>query len=359
MSELEKFILKTLTWFDIFDYPLKPEEIHKYLFTNDHSRNKFGTSSELGSGSNQTRSRIKSGMANKNGPVPMNIGIQSDEIGINEISKNINVLIEQKLINEKSGYYFLHHKESNIKTRQQRAVIFDGKIKRAKKIARKLSYIPWIKAITVCNTLGYHNAPAASDIDLFIITNKDRIWITRFFVLSTLKFLRARPQLSRFGSPAEKRKDKIDANFFISEASLDIKSLALKDDIYLNFWIIQQIPLYDIDNTYTKFIAANVWLKKSLPNLTNYEPDYCHQLKNTSHWYTKLVNSLITNSLINLLELLARWLQLKILPQKLKAMANQSSGVIINNSMLKFHDQDRRAYFRDLWLEKIQNLKLS
>ena len=316
MSELEKFILKTLTWFDIFDYPLKLEEIHNYL---------------------------------------INLPISNRA----DINQALDRLVKQSLIGEQSGYYYLHNRESNIQTRQRRAEVFEKKIKRAKKIAQKLRYIPWIKAITVCNTLGYSNAPAKSDIDLFIITKKDRVWLSRFFVLSILKFLRARPQLARFGSVEEKRQDKIDANFFLSENSLNIKSLAIKDDIYLNFWIIQQTPLYDIDNTYVKFIESNAWVKKYLPNLTSYEPNYRYILKTIPKWYIKIFNNLVTSYLItSFCEPLARWLQLKILPQKLKAMANQSSGVIISDSILKFHDLDRRTHFKNLWLEKIQNLKL-
>jgi len=310
MNNIEQAILRTLTWFDVFDYPLKLEEIYYYL-------------------------------------------IRLPAKSLEDLNITLDRLTQQKLIGEKSGYYFLHHREVNIQTRQQRAAVFERKIKKAKKIARKLRLFPWIKAITVCNTLGYGNAPVGSDIDLFIITNKDRVWVTRFFVLSTLKLLRVRPQLSRFGSVREKRQDKIDANFFLSENSLNIESLAIEEDIYLSFWIIQQIPLLDLGNTYEKFIESNAWIKANLPNHSHKAIDYDHC--NHSAWSLgKLIKALT----LNIDERFYRWLQLKILPQKLKDMSNKSSGVIINDSTLKFHDQDRRAYFKNLWLEKIQKLKL-
>jgi hypothetical protein len=46
-------------------------------------------------------------------------------------------------------------------------------------------------------------------------------------------------------------------------------------------------------------------------------------------------------------ESLARRFQLRRLPAKIRAMMNQDSRVVVTDQMLKFHDEDRRAEYRD------------
>ena len=41
--------------------------------------------------------------------------------------------------------------------------------------------VPFIKMVAVCNTLGYDNAAKDSDIDLFIIAKRGRLFIVRFY----------------------------------------------------------------------------------------------------------------------------------------------------------------------------------
>ena len=38
------------------------------------------------------------------------------------------------------------------------------------------------------------------------------------------------------------------------------------------------------------------------------------------------------------------------MPENLKNLANKSDGVIVNDDILKFHDNDKRKYYRDKFL---------
>lgn len=59
---------------------------------------------------------------------------------------------------------------------------------RAQKYGAKLSWIPGIKMVAVVNSLSMYATHQDSDIDLFIITKKNRIWIVRFLVTLTFLF---------------------------------------------------------------------------------------------------------------------------------------------------------------------------
>ena len=112
---MQKNILKTIIWFDLFEYPLKLEEIYFYLISN-----------------------IK----------------YSKE----DILKGVDGLIEMDKIKEKDNTYFLLNRGNIIKTRQERYSESLNKIRRAKRAVRLLSYLPFIRAVFLCNVLGYLNA---------------------------------------------------------------------------------------------------------------------------------------------------------------------------------------------------------
>lgn len=48
-------------------------------------------------------------------------------------------------------------------------------------------------------------------------------------------------------------------------------------------------------------------------------------------------------------ERLAKEIQLRRLPARILDMMNKDSRVVVTDSVLKFHDNDRRAEYRDRW----------
>ncbi len=107
--------------------------------------------------------------------------------------------------------------------------------------------------IAVVNSLSMYATHEASDIDLLIITAKNRIWIVR--VLMTLSF---------WSYGVWRKGEDIAGNFclsfFIEEESLDLSKIALEDDIYLYFWIYYLKPLYEVGDIYERFLRKNLWV---------------------------------------------------------------------------------------------------
>ena len=306
MNKLSTAILRTITWFDVIGFPITAWEVFKYLNIDS-----------------------------------------SDKVSFQQINQVLSSSDLNNKINSLEGFYFLAGHEENVKKRKVRYLLAERKFKKAKRVVRILRYIPWIKMISVCNTLGYSNAPDDSDIDLFIIVEQNKLWTTRFFVISFLKFFGLRPLLTRFGNLYDIRKDRIDANFFLSDANLSIENLKIDQDVYLAYWLILQTPIYDPYNIYGQFVGANDWIKKWLPNFVSNLPSYRRRLSKPNPLVTSLLRFL------NPGEKIYKKLQLKILPKHLKSLANKNTNVVINENMLKFHDQDRRVYFRDLWLKNL------
>ncbi len=247
-------------------------------------------------------------------------------------------------VEEDKGFYFLAGKRDSTRERQRRYRISVSKLKRAKLFAKIFRLLPSVQMIAVCNSLGYFNARLDSDIDLFIIVKPGTVWLTRFWLQGILKLLRARP------FDRGTRRDSICLTFFLTSDHLDIGHLQIaKPDVYLHYWLTQLIPLYDPFGYYQQFLQANsYWLKKHLPNYLPYRPSRRLQVK--SSFFTNLFIPLT----FSFWEKLARGLQLKIMPDKLKELAGKDSRVILSNNILKFHSEDNRLKYFNLWQKKIK-----
>jgi hypothetical protein len=109
--------------------------------------------------------------------------------------------------------------------------------KKAQKYIRKLTWIPGIEMIAVCNSLSMYATHADSDIDLCIITSPQMIWFVRVFVTMTLWV----HGVWRHGKNV---REHFCLSFFLTTDALDLREIMIRDDIYLYFWIYYLKPIY-------------------------------------------------------------------------------------------------------------------
>ena len=122
-------------------------------------------------------------------------------------------------------------------------------------------------------------------------------------------------------------------------------------NLSLVYWLDQLAPVYDIDNSYQRFLEANDWLKEYLPNAFGYQLNDRRTVKAT------LVSRIIGWLLSWLtFENLARKFQLKIMPLRLKELMNKDSRVMVNDKLLKFHLEDKRENYLKLWQDKLNEI---
>jgi len=212
METSKKNIIKTLCYSDVFDYPLRLSQIHRYLLEVKLDRKKI-----LGE--------------------------------INNIS----------MIGEKNGYYYLLGKEENITKRIDRENLSNEKFEKAKAAAKILSKIPFLKLIGVSGSLSMRNSNYLDDIDLFFIARKNTLWFVRFFVLLLLMIS---GQKRKKGEKVAK--DKICPNMFLSENEMSVDPR--KQNLYMAHEVVQLKVLYNKDKTYEKFMHQNKWVENYLPN---------------------------------------------------------------------------------------------
>ncbi len=233
-------------------------------------------------------------------------------------------------LSQRSGFYFLAGREEIIGIRQKRHNYGAEKIKIARRFARVFSLLPYVKMIALANSLGQYNLRAESDIDFFIISAPRRVWLTRLYCTGLAKLLNRRPN-------ATGKKDKICLSFYVGADRLCLDDLRLQgEDPYFDYWRRSLVLLYNKDKTYEQFLEANGLSSDSMT--------------------VEAPTSLGHNIFLDKLEILAKKFQLAILPSGLKANMNNSDGVVINDSILKLYQRDRRREYAEKYGNKINEI---
>lgn len=167
---------------------------------------------------------------------------------------------EKKYIIYKEGYYFLSGRSHLIKKRRERTLYSDQKYDTARPIIKYLSYIPGIRLIAVSGSLAVKNGDISDDIDLFIITEKNTLWIVRCITVCILFLFN-----KKRSTQEQNAKDKICTNMFLSLDSLAIPKK--KQSMYMAYEIGLMKVMVNKKSTYERFVFKNRWVQQFLPHL--------------------------------------------------------------------------------------------
>ena len=207
-------------------------------------------------------------------------------------------------------------------------------IEKTIKYVNYIKWIPWLQMIWIWNSISMNNANKNSDIDLFIVTKPRRIRITRIIITLIFQVLFVR-------KTKNKHKDRFCLSFFITTNALNLENISIKDDIYLYFWILHLKPILNYNKTWEKFIEEN----KKWCNFDNYKNIIDNN--NTYIKYKKWWK--INNFNWKSLDFIERCLKSIFIIKTKKRFHKlwNPFWVIINDNMLKFHDEDKRIKIRN------------
>lgn len=143
--------------------------------------------------------------------------------------------------------------------RSARERISRKKTQRIRFFIQLLSWIPQVRFIAFTGTVAMGNAQTKDDIDLFIITSRNRLWSGRFISLCLASMLGIRR-----GREERQVKNKVCLNLFFDERELKIPKQ--KHTLYVAHEVLQMKPLMDKENIFTRLLGANTWIFKMFPN---------------------------------------------------------------------------------------------
>lgn len=211
-----------------------------------------------------------------------------------------------------------------LKTRVKRAAWSKEKWERAKKVVAFLRFIPTVQLAGVTGGLAMNNAKKEDDIDLFFIASCGTVWITRLLVTCAVECLGIRRK------PGEKDvRNKICLNMFVADDALSLPKN--ERDFFAAHEVLQMVPLWERGAIYKKFLLANRWAEKFLPNA------WAEKYRVLSIEYRE---KRTMQYAIRIFEPFARVFQLWY-------MKRHRTTEVISDSFIRFHPADAR-----LWIKK-------
>jgi hypothetical protein len=212
---------------------------------------------------------------------------------------------------------------------------------KAEKYIHYLQVVPFLKMVAVCNNLAFGKVDDRSDIDLFIIAKRGRLFIVRTFVTLILHVLGVRRH-------NEKIAGRFCLSFFVDEDGMNMRKIALENDIYLAFWARTMVPLID-DGVSEKFLAVNSWMNKYFEE--EIVIDKKRVVKKESSM-RKVFSWIFDGWIGNRIEkMLMRW-QMKRAKEKMIGINLEVASLVVEEHILKFHNVDRRKEYRKKWFDK-------
>jgi len=154
------------------------------------------------------------------------------------------------------GYWFLRGREHLVNLRAERQRVSTKKLAHARRWARSLQGVPGVRFIGVTGSLSMHSATPEDDIDLLIITARGRLWLTRALMLMALWAMRVK----RADDGHPQHPNQACANIFLSEDDLTLPD----HNLFIAHEICQILPLLG-PQTYQRFLDANNWVRGFLP----------------------------------------------------------------------------------------------
>lgn len=273
-------ILKTLIYSDIFDYPLTKEELWRFLIAKNVE--------------NIDRVTFKKAL----------------------------IMFPPGRWEYKHGFYFLSGREEIVGKRERRKKEGGKKLDFARKIIQKLSLVPTVSFIGISGGLALENSEKNDDIDLFVITSKNTLWVTRLILVFLLIIM------GQYRGRGKKESQKVCLNMLIDEESLSFPKK--RQDLYTAHEIVQLRPVLNRNNVYEKFMNANRWVKKFLPNGIDIRILGYKDIKKKSP-------SILISQYLSIFERIAKSIQLSY-------MKKHRTKETISDHFLAFHPFDYKSF---------------
>lgn len=201
--------------------------------------------------------------------------------------------------------------------------------KKTYKYVNYIKWIPWLKMISIWNSLAMNNANSESDIDLYIVTTRNSMWLNRIIITFLFQIMWVRKNDKNHAG-------RFCLSFFSTLDWMDFRKWKIENDIYLYFWIVYMKPILDYNNTYEIFLKLNKeWLEiDEYKDIIKNNKKFIQYKKNTKNW-------LILDKIITILDKITKKL---LLPKTLSHFEKiwKPYWIIINDDLLKFHNNDIR-----------------
>ena len=204
LGRIDRGVVEALAYADVFDWPLRAAEIHRYL------------------------------------PVEATLG---------EVESALESGAPSSHLMERTGdLAMLRDRHELAGVRQRRASHSAALWPRAISWARIVGRLPFVRMVAVTGSLAVGAARERDDIDLFVVTADGRLWLTRAMTMAVVRGARLRGL-------------RLCPNYLIAASAIDLRDRSL----YAARELVQMVPVTG-GEAYAELMAGNAWYRDYLPN---------------------------------------------------------------------------------------------
>lgn len=303
MRTLQESIIDTLAFFAIFDWPLTATEVYDRLW---------------------------------DAPVAA---------GPSEVIAELERLAQSGILTSGGGYFALKDITAARERRRGAHWLVAHKLTRARRALRYAAWVPFMRAVFICNTVAFGWPRAQSDIDVFVVVRSNRLWIAR--LLLTLAI-----QVSGYRRHGKYVADRVCLSFYITDNVLDLSAVRRgEDDVLLTYWSTFLHPLYDPENLAAVIREKNTWAVRRVPHapLDTLMHPYVPHFRVTTK-FKNILQIILSGSFGSILNKWVGVIQKRKMQGNVDSVQNfPDSRVVVSDTMLKFHENDRRDLYREQW----------
>ncbi|RKQ51312.1 hypothetical protein BXY85_2335 [Roseivirga pacifica] len=206
LSNVELAIIRTLAYYQLFKHPLLESEISR------------------------------------------NLGVSIDEKA--SIREQLKLLKQRGAILEINEHYLLEGDVTNVLRRKEGETRAKKMFNVAKRYSSLIYLFPFVRGVFISGSLSKGSISEDADIDYFIVTKTNRLWITRTMLV-------AFKRIFLLGS-----KRHFCVNYFVDEDNLIIPD----QNVFTATEISTLIPMHG-NSVCHNFLNANAWIKDVFPNM--------------------------------------------------------------------------------------------
>jgi predicted nucleotidyltransferase len=280
-------ILATLSYFDIFNYPLTQSEVAQFLKTAYPQQ---------------------------------------------DFTEGLHNLTMENWVYKFDEFYTLQDDYSLVIRRKKGNTQARAMLKTASRIAGLLSAFPFVKGVAVSGSLSKNFADENSDIDFFIITERNKLWLARTFMHCFKKLAML------FG-----KQDWFCMNYYIDEEMLQIK----EKNIYTATEIVTLLPLRGI-HIFKEFFKENNWSKCFLPN-HSLRISYVEEVKKP--FFKRAIEFVFRNPVGNLLDHLLMKMTVFQWNRKTNSRKLNKRGAVMGMDASRHHSKPNPLVFQNKFMD--------
>lgn len=237
---LDKAIIWTLLYADVFDFPMTAREVHHFL-------------------------------------IQTHADLEEVENALKNPSEQLQPFITSRTEQGQEYFAICERADHVFATRREREIYSQKLWSQAEHYGRLLSYLPFAKMVTLTGALSVRNPSSeADDLDYFLVAKEGRVWTARLMAVILVRLVKFRGII-------------LCPNYVLAENML----VQSKQDSFIAHEIAQMHPLSGMD-IYAKMRAENEWSNYFLPNAVEsfHETDINSsrlgiQFKKLGEWFLK------------------------------------------------------------------------